>query len=151
MKNLILFLSSLFLSALCFASPLELCLDSALRKGHRLNRIDATYMCFIKNKNLINSEMCFSSVQNLKPGQTSIELNEKLKSLCFYEVSLFKNIKSCLQKAPVFTLAINHDEAILECYNQFQENLNQKQCLKISKLLKYPSKKDYLAAHCLTL
>lgn len=151
MKNLFVICSLLIISLLGEAAALDNCLATASKIDHRLSRFDATLECFQKSKNAVNSDSCFLSVQNLKPGQTTIELNERLRSYCFYDASQFKSIKSCLAKAATFQLAINHDEAVFECYNQFQENLNQKQCLKISELLKYPAKKEYLEAHCQTL
>ena len=151
MKNLFVICSLLFISILGQAAALDSCLTTASKIDHRLNRFDATLECFQKSKNAVSSDSCFLAVQNLKPGQTSIELNERLRSHCFYEASQFKTVELCLAKAEIFQLAINHDEAVFECYNQFQENLNQKQCLKLSELLKYPAKKDYLDAHCQTL
>ena len=151
MKNVIVILSLLMGSLSAQATTLDTCLAVAAKNDHRLNRFDSTLDCFQKSKNVINSDSCFAAVQNLKSGQTSIELNERLRSYCFYDASQFKNVKSCLSKTAAFQLAINHDEAVFECYNQFQENLNQKQCLKISDLLKYPAKKEYLESHCLTI
>lgn len=151
MKNLFVLCSLILFSLLGHAASLDSCLATAAKNDHRLNRFDATFECFQKGKGAISSDSCFLAVQNLKPGQTTIEMNERLRSYCFYDASQFKSIKSCLNKANTFELAINHDEAIFECYNQFQENLNQKQCLKISELLKYPAKKEYLEAHCLSL
>ncbi len=151
MNNLIIFCSFIFMSYLGNATTLDLCLATAAKNDHRLNRFDATLECFQKSKSSIGSDSCFTAVQNLKPGQTSIELNERLRSYCFYDASQFKTIKMCLAKVNAFQLAINHDEAVFECYNQFQENLTQKQCLKISELLKYPAKKEYLKAHCFSL
>ena len=141
---------AIFFSLESPAVELGSCLEIAAKVEHRLNRIEAVQSCFEKNKKQLDSESCFKGVSSLKAKSFSIELTEQLKAQCFYEISRFKSIGACLQKAKTFELAGTHDEAVFECYSQFQDELNQKQCLAVSRLLRYPAKKDYLAEHCLT-
>ena len=141
---------SIFFSLESPAVEMTSCLNIAAKIEYRLNRIEAVQSCFEKNKKQLNSESCFKGISSLKPKNFSLELIEQFKAQCFYEVSHFKSIDACLQKAKTFDLAGTHDEAIFECYSQFQDELNQKQCLAVSQLLRYPAKKDYLAEHCLT-
>jgi hypothetical protein len=117
---------------------------------HRLDRVEQIETCFEKNKKNISGEACFLEVKKTAPLIQSIGLTEKLNSLCFYDSSKFKNVKNCLNSTALFRDAENHDEAVFECYRQFQSVLNQKQCLAVSNYLKYPAKKEYLQNHCLT-
>ncbi|MFZ3228619.1 MAG: hypothetical protein WA160_00315 [Pseudobdellovibrio sp.] len=133
-----------------FAGSLENCLEPALKMAHRLNRLESIQTCFEQNKTKMVSESCFSTIAKIQTHDKSIELTERLNSLCFYEVSQFKTIKNCLDKTNLFKITMNHDEGVFECYRQFQSTLNQKQCLAVSMQLKYPAKKEYLENHCKT-
>ncbi len=128
------------------------CLMQAVRQEHRLNRLEAIQNCFEKNKEASKKTLtipaCFATVEKIKLGHASLELSEQLKSLCFYEVGAFPNIKACLNKSQVFVSAINKDEAVFECYRTFQNELSTSQCLHISTLLKYPLKRDHLVSQC---
>ena len=141
---------TLFLSATSSAAEFDSCLASASKVEHRLNRIESVRICFEKNKKHLDSESCYKGTSTLKTKNYSTEIMDQLKATCFYDVSRFKSVSICLQKAKIFELADSHDEAIFECYSQFQDELNQKQCLAVSELLRYPAKKEYLAEHCLT-
>lgn len=99
---------------------------------------------YVKN---ISIEKCFLATKTIH----SDFLNESLKQFCFYDVSDFPNLNSCLQKAALFRVAQNHDEAITSCLLQFQENLSSKKCLAISSRLKYPEKKEHLRKQCAQL
>ena len=151
MNNKILFLSLIFLSLLLRAAPLETCLSHTDKVEHRLDRINAVQACFDKNKKTTSVDSCFLAVETNKLNRLSEELSEQIKTTCFYDIAPFKTIKSCLQRSASFVQAGNHDEAIFECYRQFEDRLNQKECLKVSASLRYPAKKDYLAEHCLSL
>lgn len=131
-----------------FAGQFDVCLTQAKKITHRLNRVEAIQSCFESNKDSITAEACFAGIKTVQVHEKSIELNEKLNSICFYDISHFKKISSCLAKVDIFKIASNHDEAVFECYRQFQNQLSQKQCLKISSFMKYPAKKEYLDNHC---
>lgn len=130
------------------AGPFEACLDQVKRTEHRLTRLESLQSCFEKNKDLISETTCYAAIKKIQIHEKSIELAEKLNSICFYDTSRFKNINACLQKISVFQIANNHDEAVFDCYRQFQTKLSQKECLKVSEKLKYPAKKEYLQNHC---
>ncbi len=150
MKNFATFFVITTSSFFSHAAGLDNCLQSASKKEHRLDRIEATQACFQKNLNSMRPENCFAAAEKLKQSQKSEDLSEQMKALCFYQVSVFKTVQACLQKVSVFTVAQNHDEAIFECYTQFQDAINKTQCLKIGEQLIYPAKKEYLISHCLT-
>lgn len=145
----IVFLFFISLAQVSNAEGLKSCLQPAFKTQHRLNRFDAIQDCFEKNKLTVSEDQCYLAIQSVKIHNKSIELNEKMNSICFYEASRFKSISSCLVKAKEFSIANNHDEAVFECYRQFQNQLNKQQCLTVSKLLKYPDKKNHLENHCL--
>ncbi len=130
------------------ATRFDVCVMQAVRQEHRLNRLEAIQDCFQKNKSTLNMTTCFGTVEKLKISKASLELSEQMKSLCFYDVSQFSNVNSCLEKSQVFNSAINKDEGVFECYRQFQNNLSTNTCLKISKLITYPLKQEHLIAQC---
>ena len=110
---------------------------------------EALVDCFETNKSNLSSGSCYAAIHKIKAAQKSATLNERLKTICFYDVSLFKNDKLCMARASEFSIAENHDEALFECFNQFQESMNQKSCLEMSSKLIYPAKKEHLRQHCL--
>lgn len=138
----------LILSATASATRFDACVMQAVRQEHRLNRFEAIQDCFQKNKSTLNMTTCFGTVEKLKLAKASLELSEQLKSLCFYDVSQFSNVNSCLEKSQVFSSAINKDDGVFECYRQFQNSLSTNTCLKMSKLIKYPLKQEHLIAQC---
>lgn len=131
------------------AGQFEHCLSTARKTTHRLDRMEAIGSCFEKHKDLISEESCFAEIKKTQIHDKSIELSEKLNAICFYDVSRFKTVESCIAKTSVFQIAANHDEGVFECYRQFQSKVSRNQCLQISKALKYPAKKQYLETHCL--
>lgn len=137
-----------FFAQTVFAGQFETCLAGSKKIAHRLNRVEAIQDCFDSNKESMTADACFAGIKSVQIHEKSIELNEKLNSICFYDVSRFKKISICLSKVDVFKIANNHDEAVFECYREFQNQLSQKQCLKVSSLMKYPAKKEYLDNHC---
>lgn len=149
MVRIAFILLSMFFAQLVFASSIDSCLSQARKLTHRLEKTDAILSCFDKTKESLSGQACFQAISKLQVHEKSIELSEKINGICFYDSSRFKNITSCLDKVDVFKLASSHDEAVFECYRQFQYSLNQKQCLKVSAVLKYPAKKEYLANHCM--
>jgi hypothetical protein len=131
-----------------FAGTLDICLAQIKRHDHRLSKIEAIESCFEKNKHLVSGEGCFAAVKKATAVEQSLNLQEKLNGICFYESSHFKNVSECLNKSSVFQTAENHDEGVFECYRQFQSKISTKQCLQASEYLKYPAKKEYLKNHC---
>ncbi|OFZ31560.1 MAG: hypothetical protein A2622_02970 [Bdellovibrionales bacterium RIFCSPHIGHO2_01_FULL_40_29] len=142
------FLFLLFTNA-AYSSSFDLCLEHAAKQEHKLDRQDGVQNCFIKNKAQLNSEKCYRSIKKVNLTEISQKINEQIKSVCFYEVSRFRTIKSCLEKSQLFETAINKDEAVFDCFAQFQNVLNQRQCLNVSQYLIYPAKKEHLKTHCL--
>ena len=138
----------LFLSVTVSATRFDVCVMQAVRLDHRLNRLDAIQDCFQKNKSTLNMTTCFGTVEKLKLSKASLELSEQTKALCFYDVSQFSNVNSCLEKSQLFGSAINKDEGVFECYRQFQNSLSTAKCLKMSKLIKYPLKQEHLITQC---
>ncbi len=119
------------------ANTLEKCLSSG-------SGAESTEMCaqkYIKNLTL---NQCFSEAEKIKSELSK----ENLKQFCFYQVSEFPTLASCLSTSKKMAVMLNHDEAIFECVRQFQNQLNDQQCLKISDLLKYPEKKSHLKRKC---
>ena len=130
------------------ASHFEICLSQVKATEHRLIRLESIQACFDNNKHSISADICFASAKKVQLREHSIELSENLNAICFYDVSQFKDINSCLKKAELFQISNTHDEAVFECYRQFQASLTLKQCLQVSDALKYPAKKEYLRNHC---
>ena len=129
------------------AKSFSQCISTANNQA-RLEREDALVECFKLHKAFIGSDNCFKQIHYLKAAQKSENLSEKLKSICFYEASIFQNSKLCSARASEFKDADTHDEAIFDCFMQFQDKINQKNCIELSSKLIYPAKKDYLLAHC---
>lgn len=75
-------------------------------------------------------------------------MSEEINSICFYETTPAKDMNSCLAETKKFKNATNHDEAVFYCYQQFQDKLTAKDCLKTADQLIYPLKKEYLRQHC---
>lgn len=113
-----------------------------------MERDESIQACFKTHKAFLGSDNCFNQVRNLREAQQSANLSESLKFICFYEASIFQNIKTCLIRADEFKNADNHDEAVFHCYKQFQDKLTKKECNDTAKKLIYPAKKDYLLQHC---
>lgn len=119
------------------ANTLEKCLSSSAGA-------ETTEKCaqkYIKNLTL---NQCFSEAEKIKSELSK----ENLKQFCFYQVSEFPTLASCLNTSKKMAVMLNHDEAVFECVRQFQNQLTDVQCLKISDLLKYPEKKDHLKRKC---
>lgn len=135
-------------SNLAFSSPIEQCLSRIGTKLHIIESEELILSCFEKNKATIGSNACFQLVNNFKKIKKSFIMTEKIKSICFYDASIFQNISSCLLKTKEFKNAENRDEAVFDCYRQFQNTLTEKQCLKATTYLTYPAKKEYLLQQC---
>jgi hypothetical protein len=130
------------------AAEINRCLAQAHKIEHIIPRYQKIENCFNTYSRNMKAESCFSLAANLKATKKSMDLSETLHSICFYQTNLPRTIKSCLAQAQKFNLADNHDEAVFDCYRQFQHQLNQKQCIEVSRKLIYPSKRAYLMAQC---
>ncbi|MBC7742682.1 MAG: hypothetical protein H7061_10820 [Bdellovibrionaceae bacterium] len=135
-------------SASSLAKSFSQCISGA-NTLHRLEREDTLLACFQSHKNFLGSDECFNQISKLKVAQRSGILSEKLKGICFYEASIFQNDKLCLKRADEFQNGENHDEAVFDCYKQFQDKLSQKACVEISNKLIYPAKRNHLYQHCM--
>jgi len=137
-KNVwVLFLSTLLLSLVqnASASTIEKCL---------LNNPNQTYFCAKKTIKNLTLNSCYAVITDLK----SEHIKEKVKDFCFYQVSEFPSLASCIHKAKLFLIAEDNDNAKLSCITQFQDQLKKVDCLKIANSLKTSEKKWFLQNHC---
>lgn len=142
------FIMTVLFGATAWSSSFQTCLAQASRQAHKLDRFEAIQSCFVTHRENLNSDRCYQAIEKLNLQQTSVELGEQLKGFCFFEVSNFKTVDSCLQKSQQFHTANDKDEAVFECYVQFQKNISAKQCLEISKKMIYPLKRQHLEVQC---
>lgn len=146
-QKIILFIV-LFFGFNAFSSTMEVCLESAKKRTHVLDQHIAIEDCFQANLDRLSAQQCFSYAKQLNKNKKFYDLSETLNTLCFYSTSTFNDVKSCIAGSRNFAIADNHDEAVFDCYKQFQNTLSQKQCIELSRQLIYPAKKDYLFQHC---
>lgn len=139
---------ALFLSHMALAGEIESCLEQAQKVPYKIDREKRIESCFRFNKAKVSHQRCFNLAAQANDPKKSLDLAETLSSICFYEISDFKELKSCTQAAATFQIADNHDEAVFDCYRQFQSQITKKQCLELSRQLTYPLKRDYLLQHC---
>ncbi len=128
----------LLLSVVCtqsFSNTLEKCLSSTSEN---------VKTCADKNIKNLTLNNCFAEAEKIKSDLSK----ENLKQFCFYQVSEFPTVSTCLNASEKMALAINHDEAVFECVRQFQERLTENQCRKISEKLKYADKAKHLNRLC---
>jgi len=138
MKSLVyafLTVMTLTFGAIASASQLEKCL---------MNNPNQMQACADKNIKNLTLNSCYSEVAQIK----SEHIKEKFKEFCFYQVSEFPTLKSCLEKASLFLISDDGDSAKLSCVTQFQDGLKKHECLNIVKSLKLNEKKWYLKNHC---
>ncbi len=148
-RLIISILSILLISSAAKAEELSQCLGSITTHEHRLEKEEAIRLCFNKFKSVISQENCFIYLAKKVPRLASTKLIEDIKSICFYETTSAKDIGSCMNNTKKFKSSSDHDEAVFYCYQQFQEKIGEKECLKIAEKLIYPLKKNYLIQHCL--
>lgn len=89
-------------------------------------------------------ESCFAEGIKLK----SDFLKEETLQYCFYQLSEFATLNSCVNKAQNFKTAINHDEALFECVRQHQTSIAPESCKQIARQMRYPEKSKYLLRQC---
>ncbi|AGH96255.1 hypothetical protein A11Q_2039 [Pseudobdellovibrio exovorus JSS] len=121
------------------------------RNQHRLDKEDNARQCFEANKEQLSKQACYHYLRKVIEPLDSIRLSNDLRTLCFYEaLPLPTTIEACLSETKRFENASAHDEAVFYCYQQFQNQIDQKTCLKTAKLLIFPQKENYLTQHCLS-
>ncbi len=130
------------------AAEIERCLSEASRRTHVIDQEQAIEGCFQSQAKQLSQNKCYEAVLKITALKKQLNMSESLNSICFYQTTDFIDLKSCMIKAELFKIADNHDEAIFDCYKQFQNALTQKQCIQISRKMIYPAKKDYLFDHC---
>jgi len=128
-------LTILLISSLGFSSTLEKCLST---------QKENTKSCAEKNIKNLTLSHCYSEAEKIKSDLS----RENLKQFCFYEVSEFPSLKTCLSSAVQMSVAIHHDDAIFECISQFQDQMDLNLCRHISKKMKYPEKAEHLVRKC---
>jgi len=120
---------------MAFSNTLEKCLSTPTEN---------TKSCAEKNIKNLTLSRCFAEAEKIKSDLS----RENLKQFCFYEVSEFPSLKTCLSSAVQMIVAIHHDDAIFECVRQFQNVMDLNLCRKISKKMKYPEKAEHLVRKC---
>lgn len=119
-------------------TSLEKCLDD------QPNEVQA---CVGKTSKHMTLASCFDQANAIKSNY----IKENVRSYCFYHISEFPNLNSCVGKARLFTDAENHDAALFNCYSQFEVNMKKPTCEKMAKLFRFPEKGRYLKSNCATL
>ncbi len=145
-KAIILTCFTLF-PALSLAKSFNQCIVETQNK-HLIEQQAEIKECFNSYKNTLGSDNCFAQIRKLKVASQSPNLSENLRTICFYEASIFQNLKTCALRAGEFKNADGHDEAVFQCYKEFQEKITLKECLDLSKKLIYPAKQAHLKQHC---
>lgn len=141
-------LFSCLISVTATAGELSQCLYSATYQEHRLEKENSVRACFNKYKSFITKDTCYLFLEKKVSKLSSTRLNEDINSICFYETTLPKDLNSCLLETKRFKSSSNHDEAVFFCYQQYQDRISQKDCLKTASQMIYPAKKEYLQQHC---
>lgn len=131
-----------------FGASIDSCLADAQKMTRAIDQKQAAEYCFQANAKHLSKKKCFDLIDSHSLLKKNTELKETLNSVCFYQSIEFNDAKSCLDGAARLKLADNHDEAVFECYLQFQSQTSQKQCIEISRKLIYPHKKSHLLRHC---
>lgn len=128
--------------------PLLRCLGNKNLRGlHRLDREVALRQCYARYKT--SKKTCYRTLKSVIGPQESLRLTEDIRSVCFYDAQpAARTVEDCVQEAAAFKVAAEHDEAVFYCYQQFQEKIDRRQCLKTARQLIYPAKEDYLTQHC---
>lgn len=135
MSHLVRLVLFLLLGFTTQAETLERCLTNTPQE------VKACVQKIVKNLTL---ESCAQSAASIK----SHFLAENVRSFCFYDISEFPTFERCMTEAQKFISGDRHDDAIFECYRQFQHTLSGSKCIDLAKKFRYPSKSAYLKRHC---
>lgn len=133
-----LILTTVMLATQAFAqgtTSLEKCLD---------NQPNEIQECLNKNSKHLTLDSCYNQARIIKSNY----IKENVRSYCFYHVSEFPNLSSCVGKARLFTDPVNHDAGLFNCYSQFERTIKKRTCEKMSKLFRFPEKGRYLKSNC---
>lgn len=129
------------------AMPIDSCLMKARKMTLVIDQKQAAEYCFQTHGQSLSKDKCFDLISTnsflRKP-----DLQENLNSICFYQSQDFPDVKACTAGAKRLKFADNRDEALFECYMQFQSQTTQKQCFEISRQLTLPHRKDHMRQHC---
>lgn len=121
-----------------------------LEREHRLDREAAILACYERFKPSLQKDLCYKTLKRIVMPMDSFSLTDRVRNICFYDAGpAAKDIASCLKESRQFVKAAEHDEAVFYCYQQFQDSMSTKDCLKTADQLIFPGKEDYLRQHCL--
>ncbi len=90
---------------------------------------------------------CYKLSETIYSNQSK----ENVKNYCFYSISEFPTLIACVDSAKKFYLGENKDQALFECVRQFASSITVNQCMKVSKMMTFKEKSNYLARHCANL
>lgn len=120
------------------SSELEQCLDKEPNEAEQ---------CLKKTEKNISIQTCYNQSDKIKSNY----LKENFRLYCFYHISEFSNLKTCVNHARKFISADNHDAALYDCQYQFSQSMTKNTCMKLSEYFRIPEKSRYLKSHCETL
>lgn len=81
----------------------------------------------------------------------SNQSKENVKNYCFYNISEFPTLNTCVAAAKKFYVAENKDQALFECVRQFSSTISVKSCIGVAKNMTYVDKRAYLETSCRNL
>lgn len=119
-------------------SPIEKCLNVATH---------LTSDCVNRHLKPKTIDSCYKMTDTIYSNQSK----ENVKNYCFYNISEFPTLKTCIDSAKRFFIAENKDQALFECVRQFSSTISSKDCMTVSKIMTYKEKASYLASHCQSL
>jgi hypothetical protein len=145
MKNMSLMMILLFIVSLVTAGNVNAAPKKRLALDKCLNDTSIEIKTCIKSEiSKITIDSCYGVINKVYSNTAK----ERLKEYCFFNISNFSNLNSCLSAAGQFYSAEFHDEGIFECYIQFADRVDNRTCFELSKKMKFSNKKNYLANHC---
>jgi len=130
------------------AASIDACLGDAQKLTRAIDQKQTAEFCFQAFAKNLPKTKCYDLVSKHNLFKKNTDLQENLNSICFYQSLEFNDLKSCMAGAARFKLADNHDEALFECYMQFQSVTSQKQCIELSSQLVLPHRKNHMLQHC---
>lgn len=116
-------------------APIEKCLNISTNVASE---------CIRRHLNPRTIQACYAMSETIYSSLSK----EKVREYCFYNINEFSSLKSCLAATKKFYMDENKDQALFECYRQFAPEINERQCLKISKMMSYRERRSYLENHC---
>lgn len=116
-------------------SSFELCLKQTNKP---------TSQCLKQHLKQVTLDNCYNSVTSIR----SQNAKEKVKNYCFYQISEFSNLKSCVTKAAAFYEAESRDQGLFECYRQFSQTISKSNCTQIANHMIFSDKKNHMKNIC---